>query len=621
MRDYQKSYLALTIGDSLSYIAVIIGSVFIFKTTAIQGAAILTLTAAGVVFTAGIMAMLIRTSRSLTGDFRARQKDNDQNRTELAAIGSFPLRSLGLYIPLAMAYAGVFALLAPSLGMRTDQRFPIFLLQTAFGWLLGAFLYIKGDTFTGAALAEHAIVRYPPDLRNPRQCHKVFIVPLFVCLMTLLLAASWVLLILEAVTLNNPGLLKKTVAAVVLSGVVFTGLTVLLLVNLIKSNALVYSSIINQMEQISSTQKDLKSRISIRSVDELATIAGFINYFCNTLASNMRILKEIQADFTKVGENLQRSARTSASAISQIADSVNTVKEKAEAQGQSVGESSNAMKEVTSGIADMEKMINEQANSVNAASSAIEEMISNIGSASNSINIMADQFTELTALSEQGKDAQIQSRKKIELIAERSAALLEANKVIAVIASQTNLLAMNAAIEAAHAGATGQGFAVVADEIRKLAETSAAQSKNIRQEINLVQQAITEVVIASKDSEGAFSRVSDRIGQTDSIVREVKEAMNEQKAGSSQILATLRTMKDISARVRDGSKEMSAGNQTILGAITHLKDASYEIQRNIDQIASSFKTIEIDAQEVSESAEKTVQNIARIEAVVGQFKT
>jgi methyl-accepting chemotaxis protein len=210
---------------------------------------------------------------------------------------------------------------------------------------------------------------------------------------------------------------------------------------------------------------------------------------------------------------------------------------------------------------------------------------------------------------------------KIELIAARSASLLEANRVIATIASQTNLLAMNAAIEAAHAGDSGKGFAVVADEIRKLAETSASQSKNIKGEINQVQEAITQVVSTSRGTEQIFSRVSERIGETDALVREVRGAMNEQKEGSSQILKTLQVVNGVTVNVENGSKEMNSGNQIILSEISGIKEGSADIQQNIERIASGFKAIETSAESVSVATEKIVRHIQRMEAAVGYFKT
>ncbi|MDR2535330.1 MAG: methyl-accepting chemotaxis protein [Treponema sp.] len=604
----------------MANVLAVIGSIFIFKTSAVQGTGILALAGISIVFIVLTVIAFMKMAEILGKDFNQAQHEKDMNQTNLEQIGLFPILTLGVYIVFALLYEGVFILLVPLLGLRDDQKLGIFLYQASFSLLFGAFMYFQGDRIVNRFMFSQSIIKYPRNLKESRQYLKVVIIPIFVCVMTLMLAASFILLLFEAKSLEAPNLFERSKITVVLTSIVFLVITCILILGLGNTNKIIYNSIITQLDQISSAEKDLKQRIYIGSIDELSSIAGYINYFCSNLASSIKIIKDIQTDFTEVGKELQKNAQNSDSAIAHIASNITNVKQKSQIQAQSVTESSSAVDSVSHNITVMEKMIDDQANSVTSAFSSIEEMIANIGAASTSINTMADQFTELISLALQGKEAQIESRKKIELIAERSAALLEANKVIATIASQTNLLAMNAAIEAAHAGETGKGFAVVADEIRKLAETSAAQSKNIREEINLVQQAIAEVVTTSKDSENAFSRVSNRIGETDAIVREIQEAMNEQKADSSQILNTLQTAKDVTFKVRNGSKDMSAGNQTIITTIHHLTSTSGEIQENIEQIVSQFQTIEDSSKNVSDVVAKTIKNIQQMESVVKHFK-
>jgi methyl-accepting chemotaxis protein len=620
MNENQQSYLILGVGTALVNVAGLFGTVFIFKGSAAQSWAIPALVGISFLFIGLVIYALIRLGSIFGENFYAGQDQKDVNASALQRIGALPLTALGIYSLLSLVYAALLIPLASSLEMGGKQGAALFLFHAAFGVAYGGFLYMTIDNKVATFLFSQNVIKYPLDLKEQRQTRKVLIIPLFVCFITLLIGVSWMMLLSEGVSSQNSGLLQKTIGTIVISGIFFFFIVFGLVFSSSKTNSFIYSSIINQLAMISSLDKDLKQRISVSSVDELGSIIGYINYFCSGLAVSIKEIKDLQQDFVASGKELLRSAQTSASAVTQIASTIGTVRKKSLDQADDVAESSNTVKEVAGHITTMDKIITDQANSVTTASSSIEQMVSNIASVSVSINMMADQFTELIALAEKGNTAQLESMKKIAGIAERSAALLEANKVIATIASQTNLLAMNAAIEAAHAGETGKGFAVVADEIRKLAETSAAQSKNIRGEINQVQQAISEVVTTSKDSENAFSRVSERIGETDAIVREVKQAMNEQKAGSSNILSTLQVMKDVTLKVRSGSKEMSAGTQTILTTISHLKESSDEIQQSIEQIASSFRVIEENSKSVSTVVGKTVGNIQSMEAVVGHFK-
>ncbi|MDR3343514.1 MAG: methyl-accepting chemotaxis protein [Treponema sp.] len=622
MNKAHESFLALVASCSLATVAVVLISIFVFRSAqASVGWAFPALLGLSLLFVGLAAYLLFKCGSVLEEDFQAGQSQKDQNAPALVRLGGAPLRSLLIYVPLLVAYLLALIPLAPLLGIRAEQRIAVFFFQLAFGFLSGAVIYISVDGQIIRWLLSQSIIRYPRTIQEYRQSRKLFIIPTFVMLMAVLLGYSWVLLMLDAKAMNDAALYSKTSIALIISAVIFLLMTAGLTIYLSRNISTIYESIIKQMKQIASADKDLKQRISIGSVDELGSIAGLVNEFCEGLTASVVDMKHAQQNLAVLGKDLQSNAIASSKAMHQIAANVSEVKNEAMLQNDSVTECSSAVEQVAGNINSMDQMIDKQANSVGNASSSIEEMVGNIASVSNSINLMANQFTELITLTEQGKHAQVESTQKIAIIAERSTALMEANKVISTIASQTNLLSMNAAIEAAHAGDTGKGFAVVADEIRKLAETSAEQTKKIRNEINLVQQAIAEVVTTSNASESAFTKVSAHIGETDAIVREVSHAMNEQKEGSSQILTTLQVVNDVTLTVRKSSKEMSLENRTILDEISSLKNSSRKIQQNIEHIASGFSQIEADAQHVSEVAEKTVKNIHDMEVVIGQFKT
>ena len=149
---------------------------------------------------------------------------------------------------------------------------------------------------------------------------------------------------------------------------------------------------------------------------------------------------------------------------------------------------------------------------------------------------MAAKFSKLTEEASIGKVKQSAVDSSVREIASQSELLMEANEVIAGIASQTNLLAMNAAIEAAHAGEAGKGFSVVADEIRRLSETSAEQSRSIGAELGKISETIAEVVETSRESETVFASITSEIDTTDILVKQIERAMAEQREAQSRSL-------------------------------------------------------------------------------------
>ncbi len=366
-------------------------------------------------------------------------------------------------------------------------------------------------------------------------------------------------------------------------------------------------------------EADLRSGIDLKRNDELGDLVRDFNVFLAGLREIVLGLKGVQGDLGGIGEELESNALSTTAAATAISGNVGQLRTKIDAQASGVQEASSAVAEVARNIESLERVIQEQAASVTQASASIEEMVGNIGAMGASIDKMAERFSLLSRSSEEGKATQSAAAARIAQIVERSQTLRDANGVIANIASKTNLLAMNAAIEAAHAGEAGRGFSVVADEIRSLAETAAAQSKVIGGQLRFVQEAIGHIHESSLASGTSFDAVALRISETESLVKELRQAMLEQREGSSQVLEALKSMNDITTEVRSGSAEMGTGNRLILEEMEHLRATTTEIGRGIGEAAEGSRGIEANAKRGRELADGLNSAIDRLEKATGRF--
>lgn len=213
------------------------------------------------------------------------------------------------------------------------------------------------------------------------------------------------------------------------------------------------------------------------------------------------------------------------------------------------------------------------------------------------------------------RELQDEVSEKIKNIAEQSENLTEANEAIAAIAEQTDLLAMNAAIEAAHAGDAGKGFAVVADEIRQLAETSSTQSDEIKKLLGGISNAIMEIVTSSQRSAASFETVGTKILQLDGLIKEVRDGMQEQNDGVASISSTMQTLDSTtaeitmsSAHIKEAAKKLSAGAQDLEKMAVETKEKSEEAKQNMSKMRESVHAV-VQATGLSNETSKKVSDM------------
>ena len=378
--------------------------------------------------------------------------------------------------------------------------------------------------------------------------------------------------------------------------------------------------ITSNFRDISEGEGDLTARLTVSGSDEIAQLSEYFNRTLEKIRTAISHVKTNANGMQSLGESLAGNATNTASDISHIITNIDGVNERIAAQSDGVNQAADAVNTITENISQLDSMIEKQSASVSDASSAVEEMIGNIESVNSSMDKMAESFTLLAKNTDTGVTKQKDVNARIQQIEEESKMLHEANLAISNIASQTNLLAMNAAIEAAHAGEAGKGFAVVADEIRKLSETSSQQSKTIGLQLGSIKDSISSVVVASTEASSAFAMVSGKLSETEQLVQQIKGAMEEQQEGSRQITDALHRMNDSTGEVRRASKDISARNEFILDEMQKLRSSSETMRQGVEEISNGAHRIGESGTELARNSNDVRDAIEDISSQISMFK-
>lgn len=339
-------------------------------------------------------------------------------------------------------------------------------------------------------------------------------------------------------------------------------------------------------------QGDLSVRLpSSKLKNEIGKMRSNVNSFVDSMNKMVSASRDNIASLNTVAGNLDETSGTISSEIRQISENAVGLSRHAKVQQKTVDDTVSTMNTMTRLIGDLSQRIEEQNEAVSQSSTAIEEMVANINSITQNVDKFGNSFNTLTANSTDGNEIIAQVVDLVKNVAAESTKLLDTNRVIEDVATQTNLLAMNAAIEAAHAGAAGRGFAVVADEIRKLSESTSKQSHEINETLTKVIQNIDAVSEASTKAGKVFSGMVQQISEDNTIVSEIRSSMEEQSAGSQQIMAALGNIKDTTIAIITSSNTMNSGVTNVEKQVSELERLAGGLKTGTEEIEKSTQTI------------------------------
>jgi methyl-accepting chemotaxis protein len=325
--------------------------------------------------------------------------------------------------------------------------------------------------------------------------------------------------------------------------------------------------------------------------DEIGDIQNALIEIRDSLKESIDSLHDHLSKSEEESNRLNTMVIDSFSALEAITSGIDLMDTKVQSQMESVRNATESATEIYHNAGAFEKTVQDQVSHITESSTAIEQLANHISTIRSAVEITNETTNTLSTSSEAGQKMLLKLTEELHHIARQSETLRKANNAIADITAQTNILAMNAAIEAAHAGAAGKGFAVVAGEIRKLAELSGEQSASISAEIKNMEDTISRIETVSKGTVLSMGIIFDKIKTLGPSFETVNQAVGEQSSSSTRTLSILKDVHEMTGEVRAGSEVMHKRSAAIHKDMEKLREISVEVNEEVSAMRTASANI------------------------------
>ncbi len=329
---------------------------------------------------------------------------------------------------------------------------------------------------------------------------------------------------------------------------------------------------------------------------------------------------DLVTDNDEQAQDLITNIRAALFINQRIQEKIDAIAQKADESGENIRSISASAEEIQATLDSFEKRIESQSSAVVQTSSSLEEMNASLNSVSRIAREHRSQTKELVELADHGKTQAVQTNSLIKEINQHIDAVQSIIEVIDNVASQTNLLSMNAAIEAAHAGDAGKGFAVVAAEIRNLAESTANNARTIGGTLKQIIEEIGQAEDLGRSNLEYFSKVKDDVDQVANAFAEIDQATDEITIGSNEIVQATNDLVQITQEIQSDNREITESVRQLFRDLRAMIDANDQTDENTDKIDDTLTQNNRILSKLAEAALESVDSANDLEQEVVDSK-
>lgn len=380
-------------------------------------------------------------------------------------------------------------------------------------------------------------------------------------------------------------------------------------------------SLSRRAKDISKGTGDLTLEISSGTRDEIGELGSSFSEFIEKLEQTIARVKETSKKNKEIGETLSRIAVDTSSDIQQISATVNSSKDSIQRLNDEIQSSVGIIEKIAGHIEEMAKSIESQSAAVTESSASIEEIAASIGTITSVVEQKKELSDRLSQTAQDGFKKMEMSSDAIVKVSRSADSVVKMVDVINGITANLNLLAMNAAIEAAHAGEWGRGFAVVAQEVRSLAEDTARNAKSIAKTLKAT---VSDMQSASQLNLTAKSSMADLISGIKDIVNameETRSGMGELSTGSKEIVKAVSSLMELMTDIRERSTGINENSASINANMSRVAGLSAQTSGGMQEITVAVSHVSEAMTRLSEIGKANEQSSAEIDRELAQFKT